>query len=296
MMSDSSSTDVSLVIATRNRAATLPMALASLLRLESRHRADIVIVDNGSSDNTPALLAEFARQSKIPVQIVSFTTPGLGRARNAGWKPARGRIIAFTDDDCYPAPSFIDDALEAMSNSRMGYVGGRIMLHDPTDVRATIREDMHPEHIPAHSIVAAGCIQGANFIIRREALESVGGFDDNLGAGTPFPCEDVDLVQRLSTAGWDGGYDPRPMVAHHHRRKGQEALRSLMRSYDFGRGAHYAKCMLVRGLRWRILLLWMQTALSHSPMRTVRELRAAGRYLWRRATQQLDPTPVSRPR
>jgi hypothetical protein len=44
------------------------------------------------------------------------------------------------------------------------------------------------------SFVATGLIQGANFAIRRDALESVNGFDDDLGAGTPFPREDVDVL------------------------------------------------------------------------------------------------------
>lgn len=286
-------TDISLIIATRNRAATLQPALDSLLRLRTTHSAEIVIVDNGSTDGTPALLSAFAEESRLPVQLITFPKPGLGRARNAGWRRARGRVLAFTDDDCYPDSAYLDKAVLAFADPRTGYVGGRIMLHDPLDLRITIREDMQPQFLPAHSVVDAGVIQGANMIVLRDAIAAVGGFDDNLGAGTPFPCEDIDLIQRLSTAGWNGAYDPVPFVEHHHRRRGSEALRAVLRSYDLGRGAHYAKCLRVPELRVPILLKWAKTALTTSPRRFITELHAARHYLQMRSAGLLDPSPTN---
>ena len=287
-------TDLSLVITTRDRANTLPPTLDVLSRLRSRHSVDIVIVDNCSRDETPALLAAFSARSVLPVQTVICPTPGKARALNAGWRRARGRVIAFTDDDCYPDPGFLDCAIEAMSDPQIGFVGGRIVLHDPTDLRVTIREDLEPDFIPARSLVRAGSIQGANIVVRRDALDDVGGFDDNFGPGTPFVCEDIDLVQRMSTAGWNGRYDPRPTVAHHHRRKSPSDLRWLMRSYDSGRGAQYAKCLFVAGLRWRVLRHWGRSAFDDSPVELIHELGGAARYLWCRVTGQLEPAPTNR--
>jgi|SRR6516165_2657415 len=73
----------------------------------------LIVVDNGSSDSTSHVLREFARSVSFPVIILNEAVPGLGRARNRGWRAASGEIIAFTDDDCYVLPDFLDSALEA---------------------------------------------------------------------------------------------------------------------------------------------------------------------------------------
>lgn len=293
MRSSPEPTDISLVMPTRNRAATLQQTLEVLLSLSPKCRADLVIVDNGSSDTTWQLLTEFTNRSALPVRIVAVDKPGSGRARNVGWHHARGRIVAFTDDDCYPDRAYLDRAIEAMSDPQVGFVGGRILLFDPTDLRITVRDDPDPQTFLPGSRVPVGAIHGANLIVRRDSLEAVGGYDDNLGAGTRFGGDDIDLVQRLSTAGWRGRYDPGPVVAHHHRRKTPNELHRLMRWYDEGRGAHYAKCMLVPELRWRILRTWIRTS-ALSPRLLYREVRAAVVYLWLRATGQLDPSPAHR--
>ena len=96
---------------------------------------------------------------------------------------------------------------------------------------------------------------------RRSVLEALGGFDELLGAGTPYPSEDVDLVSRASAAGWRGVYDPRPVVAHHHRRRSDSQVDTLRHAYDLGRGAYYAKCLADpkrRGKAWRV---WLKSLL-----------------------------------
>jgi len=241
---------LSLVICSRNRASQLEETLKTLVHLEWPPSSELIIVDNGSSDGTRSLIDGF--KSQAPVQVVDAFEPqrGLGTARNRGWRLAKGEILAFTDDDCYPKKECLQLVIDCFQEDpRLGFLGGRILLHDPTDYPITIQESDTRHEILPGEFIKAGLIQGANMAIRRTALESVGGFDSRLGTGALFSCEDVDVVARISAKGWHGAFDPRPLVYHHHRRKDPAEINRLMRDYDRGRGAYYAICLLNPALR-----------------------------------------------
>ena len=95
------------------------------------------------------------------------------------------------------------------------------------------------------SFIRPGFIQGANSAFRRASLEQVGGFDPRFGvAKGQFAGEELDVAARISAAGWHGAYDPRPLVYHHHGRKTRWEEWRLMRVYQRGIGAFYAKSLL----------------------------------------------------
>ena len=119
--------DVSLVVCTRNRAAQLADALPHFSRLESSASWEMVFVDNGSTDATPELLEAFSKSSGLNVRIFKVPKAGLSVARNAGWRNARGGIVAFTDDDCYPAPDYVEQLRLSFSKADLGYLGGRVL-------------------------------------------------------------------------------------------------------------------------------------------------------------------------
>ena len=248
---------------------------------------ELVLVDNGSSDDTAERVRALASQVQAPVTMVDEPRPGLGRARNAGVRRARGSILVFTDDDCYPAPDYLDRIADAFADSALDYLGGRILLHDSSDYPITIRVDPLPTAIPPRSVVPAGLIQGANMAFRRGVLERLGGFDDELGPGTRFCNDDVDAVARASAAGFTGSYLPEPTVYHHHRRRGQADVDALSRTYDRGRGAYYAKCILDLPTRRGVARHWWQSARAAAPRATLREIEGAIDYCLRRATRHL---------
>ena len=99
----------------------------------------------------------------------------------------------------------LDRIVGCFEEASLGFVGGRVLLFDPTDFPITIQELDHRVEIEPCAFVPAGLIHGANFAFRREVLEAIGGFDPGFGAGTPgFACEDVDAVARAAAAGWWG--------------------------------------------------------------------------------------------
>ena len=166
--------------------------------------------------------------------------------------------MGLIDDDCYVAQDYIDRVREIFDDPRIGFAGGRVDLFDPTDCALTIRTSTEREFLPPGSCVQPGWILGANMMYRRHVLEAIGGFDPELGPGTPFNGgDDTDLQARASFAGWWGLYTPNVIVAHHHRRKEKDA-RALTRVYARGIGAYRAKFLFIPGTRSIYLRDWLR--------------------------------------
>lgn len=276
--------DVSLIVCTRNRAAQLRRCLDHLAAVKTARHWQLIVVDNGSTDNTSEVTATFARSTPIPTTLLHQPIPGLGRARNTGIAAARGALVAFTDDDCYVAADYIDRICEVFEDPKIGYCGGRIKLFDPGDYPITIKDSEIAQPIPPHTRLEAGMVHGANMIFRKQALSAIGGFDDAFGAGAKFSCEDVDACARANLTGWWGLYAPGPLVFHHHGRKAKD-VPSLRRNYALARGAFNAKFVLRQDSRKLYLTAWrwrLMKGLRRSPeerRECLWEIGGALRYL-----------------
>ena len=254
--------DVSLIICTRDRCQKLVRCLESVQRIAFDRSWEFIIVDNGSTDETAAIVSEFIKTTNVRTIYLSEPKPGKSTGLNTALRVAQGQLLAFTDDDCYPAPDFLSQVWSAFYDPSVGYIGGRIMLHDPADYPITINESMTPRTFPARSFVCAGCVQGANMAFRRRVLLDIGGFDPVFGPGAMFPAaEEIEAVSRASAMGWKGEYRPEVVVRHHHGRKAAHAA-ALWKSYAMGCGAYHMKLLLkghqflwfarsIYQLRWR---------------------------------------------
>lgn len=276
---------VSIIVCTRNRAQYLEAALDSISNISATYAWEALIVDNASTDDTANIIRKYQNICGN-LRYLFCDRIGLGAARDFAWREARGEIVAFTDDDCYPKPNYVDAICAAFArHPEADCIGGRIELFDRDDVAVTIDEGTCVRRYPPYTFLAAGALQGANLAFRREALRISGGFDPELGAGTPFPCEDVDAVAALLWSGREVRFDPEPQVQHHHRRRVHD-LPQLMAGYDRGRGAYYAKWILRPQARWLYLRQWLYpVARWHGRdqlPRLWRELRAAQDYLGRK--------------
>jgi glycosyltransferase involved in cell wall biosynthesis len=277
---------ISLIICTRNRRSSLGKCLQYVEKLQSPPGAwELVIVDNGSTDGTAEFLRDFSRNASAPVALVYESERGLSRARNAGISRATGDILAFTDDDCYLDADFLIKLHEVFQNPKIGYAGGRILLYDEADAPVTLRTETEIQVIEPHSYIRAGQLHGANMAVRRSVFSQIGGFDVRFGAGARFQSgEDTDFQARASASGATGIYHPGPVLWHDHGRKPGESYNQLMRVYDYGRGAYFAKFILNAPTRSQFLKNWYWTVRSNIRDREFgtifREIAGAASYVW----------------
>jgi glycosyltransferase involved in cell wall biosynthesis len=256
------SMDVSLIICTRNRHQQLARCLEAMRSIIFARQWELIIVDNGSTDQTAAVVQEFIKTNSQRTIYLFEPVPGKSRGLNTALKIAGGEILAFTDDDCYTAPDFLCRIWSAFEDPSVGYIGGRVVLHDPADDPIATNESPTPATFPAKSFVCTGLVPGANMAFRRRILLDIGGFDPLFGPGALFPAaEEAEVVARAKAIGWKGEYHPEVVVRHHHGRKAVDAVR-LCKPYAIGRGAFHMKLLLrdhqflwfarsIYQLRWR---------------------------------------------
>ncbi len=144
--------DISLIICTRDRYHQLARCLESVRCITFERPWELIIVDNGSTDETAAVIREFIKTINVRTIYQFEPRGGKSKGLNTALETATGQILAFTDDDCYPAPDFLSQVWSAFADPSVGYIGGRIMLHDPADHPITINESMTPRRVMVVSL------------------------------------------------------------------------------------------------------------------------------------------------
>jgi glycosyltransferase involved in cell wall biosynthesis len=172
---------ISVVIATRNRAALLGGALASLRAQVGAPEIETIVVDNGSSDATAAVAAEHG------ARVVFEAQPNRARARNAGIAAATGEVILFIDDDVVLPPFFVAAHARAHQAAIFPHVVTGPIINVP-------RSDAKPVPTFVNGSNAFFCTCNAS--VPRNVLNAVGGFDP---AFDKYGWEDTELGARLRT-------------------------------------------------------------------------------------------------
>jgi GT2 family glycosyltransferase len=236
---------VSILICTRSRRAALESCLASVERacaVASSLNVEVVIVDNGSSDDTPDFLRQFSARTPLTLRLAHLGEPGLAGARNLAVREARGDILVFTDDDCeLDANYLVDLARRYETPGPPTLRGGRVELADADDAPITIKRNDAVERWEP-GVPPGGFVHGCNLTMHRRVAEMVGSFDERFGAGARFKsAEDADYLVRAYLCGVPVEYVPDMVVFHNHGRRTPEQIHSTLRGYDFGNGALYMK-------------------------------------------------------
>jgi glycosyltransferase involved in cell wall biosynthesis len=245
---------LSVIVCTRNRARSIVGCLDSIvaaLAKASPIDAEIVVVDNGSEDNTSSIVREFASSSTFPIHLQLERQLGISRARNCALRAARGELLVWTDDDCRLSENYITNALRHdAADTDLVLRGGRIELGDPLDLPITINTSRTAKRWQRSMDSArdgnlGSELAGCNLMMRRALVERLGLFDERFGVGADVPAsEDTEYVFRAYLAGIAIEYVPDMVVFHYHGRREKPAAARLMRDYLIGTGALYAKYAL----------------------------------------------------
>ncbi|MCZ2822752.1 glycosyltransferase [Modestobacter sp. VKM Ac-2977] len=230
---------VSIVVCSRDRPDQLAQSLAAIgqVRLPGDQ---LIVVDSASG--TPDT-QRVAHEGGADV-VVRCELKGLSRARNAGLRASTADVVVFTDDDCRPETGWIEGLLEGLSADDAVVATGAVVplgegfLSGMT--HATGERQTHP-------IATNPLGHGANMAMRRQALEDIGGFDEQLGAGAPLrAADDWDVFLRLLRTGGALVYVPGAVVRHEQWRATSQALRVRL-GYSMGAGALAVKCWRLGG-------------------------------------------------
>jgi glycosyltransferase involved in cell wall biosynthesis len=235
--------DVSVIIPTRDRCRQLQLALRSAMA-QRRVDLEILIVDDGSADTTERMVSAIAdprirylRRSELP---------GVSAARNAGIAEARGRWIAFLDDDDVWAPEklALQTAVTTASGRRWSYAGDVLI---DADLRILAGSPPPPPDevihaLEQHASVPAGA---SNVIVRADALSEAGPFDPGLTHG-----EDWDMWIRLARGG-PPDWVCKPLVAiSYHQHNASRDMAAMIRQLDVVAARYSIQIDRARHYRW----------------------------------------------
>ncbi len=263
--------DVSVLVSTCNRAPDIARLLECLeqQQLSADRRWELVVVDNNSTDQTATVVRNVETTNPYPIRYLFERRQGKSHALNSGLTVARGRLIAFTDDDVLPPSGWLQgiiDFFEAHPDATC--IGGAVHLYNPDDAPVSIRLATEPATANATTFDANYIpIMGCNMAMRAGLIRQIGAFDVKLGPGTRLvAAEDLDYLYRVVRAGHQIHYAPDILVLHNHGRSTAEELEKLTRGYLLGRGAFYCKYLLKLDRR---VTRWAYWELRENLVRTV---------------------------
>lgn len=219
----------SVVIATRNRAALLEKCLASLAEGPADERYEIIVVDNGSTDSTVAVVDRATMRWPF-VRRISEPRPGSARALHAGALSAQGALLIFVDDDMVAVPGFVGQHLRMHSAHP-----GCCAVGDIRSAPSRHPFDRMQAYIFDGPRISLGSREpgpfdywSGNASLARDLYLRVGGYREefgDIGYG-----KDVDFGQRLVAAGVTLRFVPEALTYHHFTERFPERLRKARRA------------------------------------------------------------------
>ena len=199
---------VSVIIPAYNASATIGRALEALSKQNYSQPFEVIVVDDGSSDNTADIVCLFAA-----VRYVRQDNAGPACARNHGARLAKGEFLAFTDSDCIPHEDWIAQLMQGFGRQRVGVVAGSYGIANPQSVLA---QCIYKEILWRHASLMPEfpkAFGSYNFCAKKNVFDAVGGF--NTGYRTASG-EDNDLSYKIIGSGWRIYFERKALVDHYH--------------------------------------------------------------------------------
>jgi GT2 family glycosyltransferase len=224
----------SIVIPTYARPKQLAACLQSLTELDfARERFEVIVVDDGSEKPLDSVVGHFRHQ--LALTLVKQQNAGPASARNTGARHAKGQFLAFTDDDCTPAPDWLKTLAARLADNPDCAIGGRTLNAILNNLYASASQALI-DYLYSYYNADPGkatFLTSNNFALSTDRFHALGGFD------TTFPLaagEDREICDRWLHHGYRLVYAPEAVVYHTHAL----TLHSFCRQhFNYGRGAFY---------------------------------------------------------
>lgn len=186
---------ISIVIPAFNEEDDIGFCLGSLIKQQTSQPYEVVIVDNGSTDQTTSIVNSYS--NRLNIRLCSESIHGRGAARARGCKEAQGDILACTDADAILPPHWLERIARHFKDVTIVAVTGPQKVNDLSPVKSAIFNLLQPAAMHIYRILMGHYwMNGFNCAVRKSVYDSVGGFKTNLDA-----YEDNELARRVAKAG-----------------------------------------------------------------------------------------------
>lgn len=303
-MPESTHTTISFVVVNRDTADLLVECLGYIYRSDLDASVEVIVVDNGSSDDSVPRVKTTYQEARV---IDAKRNLGFAAANNRAFEVATGDFLVLVNTDAMLDARCARTLLDLMvQQPRAGMVGPQLLNEDgtpqtsfeavPTLATETLNRSLlkrlFPSRFPSKSRRLSSpepveALIGAVMMIRREALERVGGFDEDYF----FFLEETDLALRMRSAGWEVVHDPRAKAVHLQGATAKTYVaaariefyrsRYLFFQKHYGmRSARVLKAVLTANLALNAAFLGLATLLTFGRVRSVRERFRIRTALW----------------
>ncbi|MGA9391965.1 MAG: glycosyltransferase [Candidatus Sulfotelmatobacter sp.] len=213
---------VSIIIPTFNGGSRICQCLDALLTKSPTRNLEVLVVNDGSTDNTPDVVGRYSG-----ARLISQLNAGPAAARNHGAREARGVIILFTDDDCVPMSDWVDAMIEPFRDPEVVGAKGVYRTHQKSLVARFVQIEYEDRYRLMSGYSSIDFVDTYSAAFRRDRFLEIGGYDTLF----PLACaEDVELSYRMSARGWKMKFAPKAVVYHTHP---DTLARYLKKKYKF---------------------------------------------------------------
>jgi GT2 family glycosyltransferase len=232
------------------------------------HRREVVVVDNGSTDDTRRVAGRF------PVRVLVEPRRGAVHARNRGVRETTGEILAFTDADCTVTSHWLTELVRPFASPSVAATSGELVSFPPQTGAERYMSRRKPRWQEWALKMPMPWLLIGNMAIRRTAFLQVGLLDPTFAT---VGCEDIDFSRRFFDAGLVHESCPRAIAFHKHRATARTLFLQQRRT---GLGQSYI-CERYNGRGWPLAREWAAWRdLSSGMVRIVRSGDADREYLY----------------
>ena len=198
----------SIIIPTFNGASRIGNCLDSLVKQTAGQNVEILVVDDGSTDNTANVVRGYSS-----VRLIPQANAGPASARNRGALEAQGKILLFTDDDCVPMADWLEAMLGPFMDPDVVGAKGIYRTHQKSLAARFVQIEYEDKYRLMAGLPSIDFIDTYSAAFRRDRFLEMTGYDTSF----PVACaEDVELSYRMSARGWKMKFVPAAIVYHTH--------------------------------------------------------------------------------